>query len=107
MKEYKNIIKDSRYLQQLLKEIGKVKDFDAVPEVLYYEAVVTSKELKQYDIDDATLGVLTSFIKMCNVKNLTDEELPKLVSLNKRPRYTDVNIKKLSRSKVQEKSFIR
>lgn len=68
MKEYKNIIKDSRYLQQLLKEIGKVKDFDAVPEVLYYEAVVTSKELEQSGIDDATLGVLTSFIKMCNVK---------------------------------------
>lgn len=107
MKEYKNIIEDSMYLQQLLKEIGKVKDFDTVPEVLYYEAVVTSKELKQYDIDDATLGVLTSFIKMCNVKNLTDEELPRLVSLNKCPRYTDVNIKKLSRSKVQEKSFIR
>lgn len=105
MKEYKNIIEDSRYLQQLLKEIGKVKDFDAVPEVLYYEAVVTSKELEQSGIDDSTLGVLTSFIKMCNVKNLTDEELPRLVSLNKRPRYTDVNIKKLSRSKVQEKVF--
>ena len=105
MKEYKNIIEDSRYLQQLLKEIGKVKDFDAVPEVLYYEAVVTSKELEQSGIDDATLGVLTSFIKMCNVKNLTDEELSRLVSLNKRPRYTDVNIKKLSRSKVQEKVF--
>lgn len=107
MKDYKNIIKDSRYLQQLLKEIGRVKNFDAVPEVLYYEAVVFAKALKQSNGDKAILGVLTSFIKMCNVKNLTDEELPRLVSLNKCPRYTDVDIKKLSRNKAHEAVFVK
>lgn len=108
MEGYKNLIRDSVYLQRLMKEICKVKDFDAVPEELYYEAVITRRELKHSDSE--MLGVLDSFIKMCNVEKLTASPVSLLTSKNKNPRSVKANIRDVPKSSVIEtenvKAFI-
>lgn len=77
MTDYKKLLVESEYIQQLLKEVSKVKDFSAVPERLYYEAVLT---LNSGMADESTQGVLSAFVKMSDVSNLTDESMTNLLS---------------------------
>lgn len=102
MEDYKNLIRDSGYMQCLMKEICKVKNFDAVPEELYYEAVLTRRELKHSGSNNELLGVLDSFIKMCNVEKLTGSSVSLLTSKNKHPRGVTTNIRNVSKSDVVE-----
>ena len=102
MEDYKNLIRDSGYMQRLMKEICKVKNFDAVPEELYYEAVLTRRELKHSGSNNELLGVLDSFIKMCNVEKLTGSSVSLLTSKNKHPRGVTTHIRNVSKSDVVE-----
>lgn len=86
MDNLKILIAESSYRQQLLKEISKVSNFDAVSETLYYEAVVTREYLKQENTEKETQGILDAFIKMCNVEKLTNTDMKSLMDKKVRPK---------------------
>lgn len=86
MEDYKSLVAESSYRQQLLKEIAKINDFSAVPETLYYEAVSTRMYLERNGTDEETQGVLSAFIKMVDVEHLTDSEMKSLMDKKVRPK---------------------
>lgn len=86
MEDYKSLVSESSYRQQLLKEIAKINDFSAVPETLYYEAVSTRMYLERNGTDEETQGVLSAFIKMVDVEHLTDSEMKSLMDKKVRPK---------------------
>ena len=86
MEDYKSLVAESSYRQQLLKEIAKINDFSAVPETLYYEAVSTRMYLERIGTDEETQGVLSAFIKMVDVEHLTDDNMKSLMDKKVRPK---------------------
>ena len=86
MEDYKSLVAESGYRQQLLKEIAKINDFSAVPETLYYEAVSTRMYLERIGTDEETQGVLSAFIKMVDVEHLTDDNMKSLMDKKVRPK---------------------
>lgn len=86
MEDYKSLVSESDYRQQLLKEIAKINDFSAVPETLYYEAVSTRVYLERNGTDEETQGVLSAFIKMVDVEHLTDDNMKSLMDKKVRPK---------------------
>ena len=106
MTDYKKVIYESDFIHQLLKEVAKVSDFSAVSEELYYEAVLA---LNSGMTDESTQGVLSAFVKMTDVPNLTDEPMGTLLS--KKP-FTSIeehsNTKKLLLNYFRQswKSFV-
>lgn len=84
MNKYKILIEESDYLQRLLKVISNFSDFSSVPEMLYYEALVSYKYLKESNSNSETAEVLYSFIKMCeNSKIVQSYEYSDLFCLKK------------------------
>lgn len=92
MNKYKILIEESDYLQRLLKVISNFSDFSSVPEMLYYEALVSYKYLKESSSNSETAEVLHSFIKLCeNSKIVQSYEYSDLFLLRKQ-KFSEVKV---------------